>query len=84
MHGHVQANVDWALCVCGGGGGWGGGAQVVVNASALLLVAGRVRTLAEGVPVARAAIASGRAASVLRAYVQASQPAAAAAPLSTT
>jgi hypothetical protein len=67
------------VCVCV----WAG-AQVVVNASALLLVAGRVRTLAEGVPVARAAIASGRAASVLRAYVQASQPAAAAAPLSTT
>ena len=56
-----------------GGGAPAGEALAVINAGAAIYAAGGVDSIAEGVELARAALADGRAAAALERYVQASQ-----------
>jgi anthranilate phosphoribosyltransferase len=56
-----------------GGGAPAGEALAVINAGAAIYAAGGVDSIAEGVELARAALADGRAAAALERYVQASR-----------
>lgn len=68
-----NATVTRAILEGDGAGGAPGEALAVINAGAAIYAAGGADSIAEGVQLARSAIAEGRAAAALERYVQASQ-----------
>jgi anthranilate phosphoribosyltransferase len=71
--GNPQENARRLADLLAGEGGEADTAVVALNAGALLMTAGKAPTLREGVGLASAAIAEGRANATLKAFVEASR-----------